>query len=131
LTIETQNLRLPPSASRCPWSGRIQTPDGGPQTATRVSSLHTAFGPSPLSRAAADQVLWSEKTTVCRIFSCKRARIRSCGLATVERRAGAASRQLRRDQLLSQVCETGQERLSLNRPNFHLTACDPVDQARP
>jgi hypothetical protein len=32
--------------------------------------LHTACAPPSLSRAPAD--LWSEKTTVCRIFSCKR-----------------------------------------------------------
>jgi hypothetical protein len=44
------------------------------------SPLHTA-PPTPL-RTPADCFLWSEKTTVCRIFSCKRARtsFRVCGL---------------------------------------------------
>ena len=41
---------------------------------TRANPLHTAC------------VLWSEKTTVCRIFSCKRTRVRSCRPAPVEDR---------------------------------------------
>ena len=62
MTIETRS-------SRAPWCGlrragcakiALRTPHSALRLPVCVSSLHTAC------------VLWSEKTTVCRIFSCQR-----------------------------------------------------------
>jgi hypothetical protein len=58
----------------------LRIPHPAPRIPTRVSSLHTARSP------CGELVLWSEKTTVCRIFSCKRTRCRSCRFAPVEHR---------------------------------------------
>ncbi len=77
LTIRNSELTL--AGSRAPPSShRLRdTLRTGPGP-TRDSPLHTACVHRRVSR---DGVLWSEKTTVCRIFSCKRTAVEASGLS--------------------------------------------------
>jgi len=60
LTIRNSNLRSRASGSRLQAPARmLETRRAADQRPTRVSFMHTAC-------------VWSEKTTVCRIFSCQR-----------------------------------------------------------
>jgi hypothetical protein len=70
---------LPVFSLQLPAIARLVT-GAWPLITTCDSSLHTARSP------CGELVLWSEKTTVCRIFSCKRTRCRSCRFAPVEHR---------------------------------------------
>ena len=79
LTILNSELTL--AAVRCPLLAARKPPE----LRTANCELRSATVPCALFRqrfcTPADCFLWSEKTTVCRIFSCKRARtyVRLCG----------------------------------------------------
>jgi hypothetical protein len=76
LTIETRNLRSPLPINRGPLSvgNGLRTTNHEPRHASVPCTLHVCWSASTRLARASARPLWSEKTTVCRIFSCKERR---------------------------------------------------------
>jgi hypothetical protein len=88
LTIRNSKLTMTVASLQFPAPSNLQLETGNWKLATPSDSsfAHCVCEPPALAGAVASvlhpcgrrRTLWSEKTTVCRIFSCKRARLRSC-----------------------------------------------------